>query len=61
MISAPLLLIPLSKLNRYLLDWRKAGGRDIEDEERYEIEGSDIISLRPAKSGKEESSGHHRL
>ena len=44
---APVLLVPLALLNKYLLTWRKARGRDIEDEERYEDEATGIISLRP--------------
>lgn len=47
LVAMPLLLVPLTVLNKRLLAWRKARGRDIEDEERYEIEGADIISLRP--------------
>jgi len=30
----PLLLLPMTALNKRLLAWRKARGRDIEDEER---------------------------
>ena len=39
----------LHKLNRSLLEWRKARGRDIEVEERYESDRIDhgMISLRP--------------
>jgi hypothetical protein len=47
---APLLLIPLARLNRLLLAWRKQRGRDIEEEEKHEILESDIISLRPRRS-----------
>jgi hypothetical protein len=46
---APVLMIPLSKLNQRLLDWRKARGRDIEEEEKYETD-SGMISLRPVRS-----------
>lgn len=42
---APVLLVPLTVMNKYLLAWRKARGRDIEEEEKYEHDG--IISLRP--------------
>ena len=42
---APLLLLPLAALNKPLLAWRKARGRDIEEEEKYEHDG--VISLRP--------------
>ena len=44
---APVLLVPLSSLNKYLLAWRKARGRDIEEEEKYEDDATGIISLRP--------------
>ena len=44
-LLTPLLLIPLARLNRPLLAWRKKRGRDIEEEEKHEIAGSDIISL----------------
>jgi hypothetical protein len=50
MLLAPILLIPLTRLNRLLLAWRKTRGRDIEEEEKYEIGDSDIISLRPRHS-----------
>lgn len=43
----PLLMIPLAFLNKHLLAWRKTRGRDIEDEEQYEVDSIDIISLRP--------------
>ena len=55
-IVAPLLMIPAAKLNQHLLAWRKARGRDIEAEERHEIVGADIISLRPMRSEDEEKS-----
>lgn len=42
---APVLLAPLTLMNKYLLAWRKARGRDIEEEEKYEHDG--VISLRP--------------
>jgi hypothetical protein len=53
-ILTPLLLIPLARLNRPLLAWRKKRGRDIEEEEKHEIAGSDIISLwpKPSDDGK---------
>lgn len=47
----PLLMVPLTYLNRRLLAWRKAHGRDIEEEEKYEIEEADVISLRPRPDG----------
>lgn len=46
-IIVPLLLIPLTALNAYILRWRKAHGRDIEAEEKHEFDEADIISLRP--------------
>jgi hypothetical protein len=46
-IIVPLLLIPLTALNQYILAWRKARGRDIEEEEKHEFDEADIISLRP--------------
>ncbi len=49
LILAPILLIPLARLNRPLLAWRKERGRDIEEEEKHEIGESDIISLRPRR------------
>jgi hypothetical protein len=46
-VSMPLLNIALTPLNRRLLAWRKTRGRDVEEEEKYEIEEAGIISLRP--------------
>jgi len=45
-VLGPLLMIPLTALNVKLLAWRKQRGRDIEEEQRYEIDGTDFISLR---------------
>jgi len=42
-------------INQRILAWRKAHGRDIEDEERYENEASGIISLRPRDEEKEDN------
>ena len=53
-ILAPLLYIPLAKLNRRLLAWRKARGRDIEEEEKYENVSAGIISIKPAQSDDED-------
>jgi len=47
MIAVPALLVPLTLLNKRLLAWRKAHGRDIEEEERYEDEATGIITLHP--------------
>lgn len=54
-ILVPLLLIPLTALNQYILAWRKKHGRDIEEEEKYEFRESDIISLKPRQSYEEPS------
>ena len=43
-VAAGVLTAVLTPLNRRLLDWRKARGRDIEAEERYES-NSGMISL----------------
>ena len=45
LVLAPVLLLLLTPMNKYLLAWRKARGRDIEEEEKYEHDG--VISLRP--------------
>jgi len=34
----PLLLVPMKALNKWLLAWRKARGRDIEAAEEYELD-----------------------
>lgn len=47
LVFVPLLMFPLSFLNNQLLAWRKAHGRDIKEEEEYEIGSTDFISLRP--------------
>ena len=47
LVFVPLLMIPLTLLNKRILARRKAHGRDIEEEEKYEREGAGIISLRP--------------
>ena len=47
LVIGPLLLIPLTVVNKYILEWRKTRGRDIEEEERHEFDEADIISLRP--------------
>ncbi|MBK8302491.1 MAG: hypothetical protein KA831_04565 [Pyrinomonadaceae bacterium] len=45
-VLALIVLTILMLLNRRILDWRKAGGRDIEEEERYESDHG-MISLTP--------------
>lgn len=47
LVLVPLLMIPMTLLNQRLLTWRKARGRDIEEEEKFENEDAGIISLRP--------------
>lgn len=54
-IVVPLLLIPMTALNKYIVAWRKAHGRDIEEEEKYEFAESDIISLKPRQPHEEPS------
>ena len=46
-VLVPVLMAPLTLINKRLLAWRKTRGRDIQDEERYEHEETGIISLRP--------------
>jgi hypothetical protein len=46
-IMTPITVLALTKLNQPLLKWRKVHGRDIELEEKHEIEGADIISIKP--------------
>ena len=58
-IIVPLLIIPLAALNQYILEWRKAHGRDIEEEEKHEFDEADIISLRP-RQPHEHSSTYRR-
>ncbi len=53
LLLAPLVLVPLSKLNQRLLTWRKNRGRDIQEEERYENVAAGLISLRPASPEKD--------
>jgi hypothetical protein len=47
LVLMPLLVVALTPLNKRLLAWRKARGRDIEEEEKFEREAADIISIRP--------------
>jgi hypothetical protein len=58
-VFVPLLLIPLTALNQYVLAWRKARGRDIEEEEKHEFDEAAIISLRP-RQPHEHSSTYRR-
>lgn len=43
-VLTPVILLALTPFNQRLLSWRKARGRDIEEEERYESPGG-MISL----------------
>src|SRR2546423_12925849 len=47
LVLMPLLSVAMTPLNKRLLDWRKARGRDLEEEGQHEIEEAGIISLRP--------------
>ena len=59
-VLVPLLMLPLALLNKRMLAWRKARGRDIEEEEKYEHEGAGIISLRPKSEAEiEEDEKRH--
>ena len=58
-IIVPILLVPLTALNQYILRWRKDHGRDIETEEKHEFDEADIISLRPRQQ-HEHSSTYRR-
>lgn len=46
LVFALIVLTILTLLNRRILDWRKARGRDIEEEERHESDYG-MISLTP--------------
>jgi hypothetical protein len=52
-ILTPFVMIPMTKLNARLLAWRKARGRDIEEEEKYENTTAGIISLHPVDHDSE--------
>jgi hypothetical protein len=59
-VLVPLLMLPLVLLNKRMLAWRKARGRDIEEEEKYEHEGAGIISIRPKSEAEiEEDEKRH--
>ncbi|MDX6404988.1 MAG: hypothetical protein QOH70_2443 [Blastocatellia bacterium] len=47
LVATPLLSVALAPFNKRLLAWRKKRGRDVDEEEKYEIEEAGIISLRP--------------
>ena len=60
LVLVPLLMVPLALVNKRLLAWRKARGRDIEEEERYENEETGIISLRPRPESQSESNEENK-
>jgi len=47
LVLMPLLSFAMTPLNKRLLAWRKARGRDLEEEQKHEIRETGIISLRP--------------
>ena len=51
-----LFLISLAVLNPYILAWRKRHGRDIEEEEKYELHGTGMVSLNLRQPDEEPSS-----
>ena len=50
-LGAGVLSLVLTPINRRILDWRKARGRDIEEEERYETDHG-MIRLTPNDADK---------
>lgn len=58
-IILPVLFTSLGAVNQYVLAWRKAHGRDIQEEEKHEFEDADLISLRPRQE-HEHSSAYRR-
>ena len=46
-IVLPLALTIVVTINQRIIAWRKARGRDIEEEQKHEFDDADIISLRP--------------
>lgn len=61
LVVMPLLVVALTPLNKRLLAWRKEHGRDVEEEEKYEREGSGIISIRPKSQAKIEEDERRHL
>ena len=61
LVLMPLLVVALTPLNKRLLAWRKARGRDIEEEEKYEREGAGIISIRPKSQAEIEEDERRHL
>jgi hypothetical protein len=51
-----LFLISLAVLNPYILAWWKEHGRDIEEEEKYELHGSGMVSLNLRQADEEAAS-----
>jgi hypothetical protein len=61
LVLMPLVVVALTPLNKRLLAWRKARGRDIEEEEKYEREGAGIISIRPKSQAEIEEDERRHL
>jgi hypothetical protein len=61
LVLVPLLMMPMTLLNKRLLAWRKDRGRDIEEEELYEREGAGIISIRPKSQAEIEEDARRHL
>lgn len=51
LLGAGVLSVVLTPLNKRILEWRKAHGRDIEEEERYETDQG-MIRLTPNDNRK---------
>ena len=49
LVLMPILSIAMTPLNKRLLAWRKARGRDLEKEGEHEIETVDIVSILVSK------------
>ena len=58
-ILLPLFLVGAGAFNQRIIAWRKAHGRDIEEEQAHEFDEADLISLRP-RQPHEHSSTYRR-
>ena len=58
-ILLPVVLVCAGAFNQRVITWRKAHGRDIEEELAHEFDDADIISLRP-RQPHEHSSTYRR-
>jgi len=58
-VLLPLVLVSAGAFNQRIIAWRKAHGRDIEEEQAHEFDDADIISLRPRQE-HEHSSTYRR-